>query len=199
MGGSSPRASTTSRRQRARQLYEVDLATGNILNKVDTSDGRHDEPSGFNHIAAFADNINNDNTAGTLRLRPQGNVWSSTCLRLASARGWRRSATPAEKPSHQARMELALIDGFPSSKRHRRYLGTTPRRPGHARAAHHWAYSSPSTPTRTRVSYGNTAPARGAELLPGGRPRARRRTTPSTGRRRTVVMDFNRGDSRASA
>ena len=97
-------------------LYVVDLATGAILQKLDTGVGNTTTPSGFNHISAYADNFNNDNTGkfiygGDL----YGNVWkfdmrTSTPTRLQLAQLKDGSGKPQ---SITSRPELALIDGYP--------------------------------------------------------------------------------------
>jgi type IV pilus assembly protein PilY1 len=97
-------------------LYVVDLATGAILQKVDTGVGTTTTPSGFNHISAYADNFNLDNTGkfiygGDL----YGNVWkfdmqTSTPTRSVLAQLKDASGKPQ---SITSRPELAIIDGFP--------------------------------------------------------------------------------------
>jgi type IV pilus assembly protein PilY1 len=103
-------------------LYVADLATGAILNKVDTAVGDTTTPSGFNHLSAYADNFNIDNTGkyiygGDLL----GNVWKfdmqtspPTRTRLAQLKD--ASGRPQ---SITSRPELAIIEGFPVV-----YIGT---------------------------------------------------------------------------
>lgn len=97
-------------------LYVLDIATGAMLQKIDTGAGDTTTPSGLNHMSAYADNFTIDNTAkyvysGDL----YGNVWkfdmttaSPTVTRLATLKDG--SGKPQ---SITARMELALINGYP--------------------------------------------------------------------------------------
>jgi type IV pilus assembly protein PilY1 len=97
-------------------LYVADLATGAILQKLDTAVGDTTTPAGFNHISAYADNFNVDNTGkfiygGDLL----GNVWkfdmqTSTPTRTRLAQLKDASGKPQ---SITSRPELAVIDGFP--------------------------------------------------------------------------------------
>ncbi len=97
-------------------MYVVDLATGAILQKLDTGVGDTTTPSGFNHLSAYADNFNVDNTGkyiygGDLL----GNVWkfdmqTATPTRLRLATLMDGSGKPQ---SITSRPELALIEGYP--------------------------------------------------------------------------------------
>ncbi len=95
-------------------LYVLDLANGTILDKIGTGKGDTTTPSGLNHMAAYADNFNIDNTAryvysGDL----YGNVWKFD-MKTASVSRLAQLKDPSGKPqSITARMELALIDGNP--------------------------------------------------------------------------------------
>ncbi len=93
-------------------LFVVDLASGTILQKIDTGEGTPATPSGLNHISAFADNFSIDNTAryvygGDL----YGNVFRFD-LQTGSVGLLAQLRDAGGKPqSITARMELALIDG----------------------------------------------------------------------------------------
>jgi type IV pilus assembly protein PilY1 len=97
-------------------LFVADLATGTILNKVDTGAGTLATPAGLDRISAFAENFVFDNTAkyvygGDL----YGNVWkfdmtaaSPTILQLATLKD-----AGGKPQSITTRPELAIIEGFP--------------------------------------------------------------------------------------
>ncbi|HQZ45299.1 MAG TPA: PilC/PilY family type IV pilus protein [Usitatibacteraceae bacterium] len=97
-------------------LYVVDIATGTILQKIDTGAGNTTTPSGFNHLSAYADNFNVDNTAkfvygGDL----YGNVWKfdlQTATPTKTLLATLKDAT-GKPQSITSRPELGLIDGFP--------------------------------------------------------------------------------------
>ncbi len=142
-------------------LFVVDLATGAILNKVDTGAGDTTTPAGLTHLAGYADNFNLDNTAkyvygGDLL----GNVWkfdltsgSPTATRLAELKD------PSGKPqSITARMELGLIDGFPVVfVGTGRYLGTDDLvDPASLAPPNQWAYRQSIYAIKDKgTSYGN--------------------------------------------
>jgi len=97
-------------------LYVVDLATGAILQKLDTGAGTTATPSGFNHLSAYADNFNVDNTGkfiygGDL----YGNVWKFDMQTATPTRTLLATLKDASgKPqSITSRPELAIIEGYP--------------------------------------------------------------------------------------
>jgi type IV pilus assembly protein PilY1 len=97
-------------------LYVLDAATGAVLSKVNTNVGDTTTPSGFNHIAGFADNFDVDNTAkliygGDLN----GNVWRiDTATATPGISKLAQLLDGGGKPqSITTRPELALIQGFP--------------------------------------------------------------------------------------
>jgi len=97
-------------------LWTLDAATGAVLNKVTTGDGTTSVPSGFNHLAGFADSFDLDNTArliygGDL----DGNVWrfdTSGAIPVVSKLAILQDGTGKRQPI-TSRPELALINGFP--------------------------------------------------------------------------------------
>ena len=142
-------------------LYIVDLATGAILDKLDTGVGNTTTPSGFSHLSAYADNFNNDNTGkfifgGDL----YGNVWKydmqtspPTRLKLAELKDG--SGKPQ---SITSRPELALIDGFPVVYVGTgRYLGLDDLvDPATLTPPNQWAYQQSIYAIKDRgVAYGN--------------------------------------------
>jgi type IV pilus assembly protein PilY1 len=96
-------------------LFVADLATGAILQKIDTGVGTLTTPAGFNHLSAYADNFAINNTAkyvygGDL----YGNVWkfdlqgaSPVAIRLAALKD-----AGGKPQSITSRPELGLINGF---------------------------------------------------------------------------------------
>ncbi|HRE13209.1 MAG TPA: PilC/PilY family type IV pilus protein [Usitatibacteraceae bacterium] len=143
-------------------LYVVDIITGAILSKVDTGAGDTITPSGLNHLSAFADNFNIDNTGkfvygGDL----YGNLWkfdftggaTPSVSKLAELRdpgGKRQSIT--------SRPELALIEGYPVVYVGTgRYLGLDDLvDPASLTPPNQWAYQQSLYAIKDRgASYGN--------------------------------------------
>ncbi|MGE0356819.1 MAG: pilus assembly protein [Burkholderiales bacterium] len=142
-------------------LFVVDIATGAILQKVDTGVGDTTTPSGLNHLSAYADNFNIDNTAkyvygGDL----YGNVWkfdmltgTPTVTRLATLRD-----AGGRPQSITSRPELGLIEGFPIVfVGTGRYLGTDDLvDPATLVPPNPWAYEQSLYAIKDKgVSYGN--------------------------------------------
>ena len=182
-------------------LFVVDLATGNILSKIDTGDGDTTTPAGLNHIAAFADNFNNDNTAkyvygGDLL----GNVWKfdmagGSVTRLATLRDG------GGKPqSITARMELALIDGFPIVYVGTgRYLGTDDLvDPATLTPPNQWAYQQSLYAIKDKgTSYGNFRTGNVVQnslLVAGPTTRTTTNNTVDWATKDGWFMDFNPGN-----
>jgi len=96
-------------------LFVADLASGKILQKIDTGVGTLTTPSGFNHLSAYADSFGTNNTAkyvygGDL----YGNVWkfdlqgaSPAAILLATLKD-----AGGRPQSITSRPELGLINGF---------------------------------------------------------------------------------------
>ncbi|HQY47973.1 MAG TPA: PilC/PilY family type IV pilus protein, partial [Usitatibacteraceae bacterium] len=182
-------------------LFVVDLATGNILSKIDTGDGDTTTPAGLNHIAAFADNFNNDNTAkyvygGDLL----GNVWKfdmagGSVTRLATLRDG--SGKPQ---SITARMELALIDGFPIVYVGTgRYLGTDDLvDPATLTPPNQWAYQQSLYAIKDKgTSYGNFRTGNVVQnslLVAGPTTRTTTNNTVDWATKDGWFMDFNPGN-----
>jgi type IV pilus assembly protein PilY1 len=97
-------------------LFVVDLATGAILQKVDTGIGDTTTPSGFNHLSAYADDFNIDNTAKWVYgVDLYGNVFKfdmSTATPTKSILATLYDGT-GKRQSITARPELGFIEGFP--------------------------------------------------------------------------------------
>ncbi len=142
-------------------LYVVDVATGAILQKIDTGEGTAATPSGFNHLSAYADNFNVDNTAkyvygGDL----YGNVWkfdmqaaTPTVTKLATLKD-----ASGKPQSITSRPELGLIDGFPVVfVGTGRYLGTDDLvDPATLVPPNQWAYQQSFYAIKDKgTSYGN--------------------------------------------
>ncbi len=157
-------------------LYVVDIASGAILQKIDTGQGTATTPSGFNHLSAFADNFNVNNTAkyvygGDLL----GNVWkfdmqtaTPTLTLLATLKDG--SGKPQ---SITTRPELGLIDGFPVVfVGTGRYLGTDDLvDPATLVPPNQWAYQQSLYAIKDKdVAYGNFRTANVVEnkIVPSG-------------------------------